>query len=115
MTPQHITVCICTYRRPELLRRLLRDLTHQQTDGQFTFSVVVCDNDGSLTARPVVEELSATSTIPIVYCVEPRRNIALARNSALEHAGGELIAFIDDDEFPVPDWLGRLYATCKHT
>ena len=36
----------------------------------------------------------------VKYCVEPRQNIALARNKALQNAEGDLIAFIDDDEFP---------------
>jgi cellulose synthase/poly-beta-1,6-N-acetylglucosamine synthase-like glycosyltransferase len=44
--------------------------------------------------------------------VETEQNIALARNKALEHARGEFIAFIDDDECPIRDWLLRLFETC---
>jgi glycosyltransferase involved in cell wall biosynthesis len=115
MTLPHITVCICTYQRPALLSKLLRALELQQTRDQFTYSAVVCDNDGARAAQVLVEIFAVTSSLAVVYCVEPRRNIALARNRAIEHACGEFIAFIDDDEFPVPDWLHHLFATCRKT
>jgi glycosyltransferase involved in cell wall biosynthesis len=34
------------------------------------------------------------------------------RNTAVAHATGDFIAFIDDDEFPADDWLIQLRATC---
>jgi len=52
-----------------------------------------------------VTAFSATSHLPVTYCSEPQQNIALARNKAMEHADGDFIAFIDDDEFPAEDWL----------
>ena len=109
----HISVCICTYQRPELLRRLLRELEAQITEGRFTFSIVVADNDTALSARPVAEEFSARSRIELSYCSEPKQNIALARNRALAHARGEFIAFLDDDEFPALDWLRLMLETCE--
>lgn len=109
----HITVCICTYRRPELLKRLLSELTRQDTKGLFNFSVVVADNDESQSAKQVVSSFSVTSPIPVIYCVEPERNIALVRNKALENAYGGFIAFIDDDEVPAVDWIYNLFETCN--
>lgn len=111
----HIAVCICTYRRHDLLRRLLTELEHQRTDGRFTFSAVVCDNDSQLSGRAVVEDVASRSPLKITYCAEPRQNIALARNRTIANADGDFIAFIDDDEFPVPEWLSRMLATCEST
>jgi glycosyltransferase involved in cell wall biosynthesis len=48
----------------------------------------------------------------VAYVVEPRQNIALARNKAVEQAGGEFLAFIDDDEFPIKRWLLTLFEAC---
>jgi glycosyltransferase involved in cell wall biosynthesis len=104
----HITVCVCTYKRPELLLRLLAVLTTQETGGRFTYSVVVADSDHLESARAVVADCAAAAPIAIRYCVEPRRNIALARNKAVEHASGDFVALIDDDEEPTSDWLIRL-------
>lgn len=109
----HITVCVCTYRRPDFLKRLLTDLGAQDTGGLFTYSIVVADNDQSRSGEPVVTSFSTTSPIPIKYCVEPRQGIALTRNKAIENATGEFVALIDDDEFPEKDWLLTLFRTCE--
>ncbi len=103
----HISVCVCTYRRPHLLEQLLADLDRQHTHGRFTYSVVVADNDALESAAPIARQCGARSKLAVHYCVEPRQNIALARNKALEHvdADGDLVAFIDDDERPTERWL----------
>ncbi|HUK26200.1 MAG TPA: glycosyltransferase [Terriglobales bacterium] len=111
-TPEHhISVCICTFKRPELLQGLLAKLEHQQTENLFTYSIVIADNDAACSAQPVVSVFSAASSLRVIYCVEPQQNIARVRNKAVEQADGDLIAFLDDDEFPVEDWLLRLYKT----
>ena len=108
-----ICVCICTYKRPASLRHLLRELSGQATDGLFTFSIVVADNDRLESAKAVASEFAEDSTIPLRYVVEPEQNIARARNKAVASADGDFLAFIDDDEFPVKDWLLLLYKTCQ--
>src|SRR5271168_3970673 len=110
---QHISVCVCTYKRPALLKRSLAGLLGQETEGLFTYSIVVVDNDELRSAEPAVSEFAAGSAIGIQYCVEPRQNIALARNKAVENATGEFIAFIDDDEFPTKAWLLTLFKACR--
>ena len=109
----HISVCICTFKRTNLLKRLLDEIERQITEGLFSYSVVVADNDRRQSAKQVVSKWTATSSIPIIYCVEPEQNIALARNKALENAKGDFIAFIDDDEIPERDWLYNLFKTCN--
>ncbi len=96
-----------------MLLRLLESLTQQRLSAERTFSVVVADNDAAESARPVVAEFAARAPFPVVYCVEPRQNIALVRNQAIKHATGEYIAFIDDDEFPAEDWLEKLVTQCE--
>ena len=112
-TVPHISVCVCTYKRPELLKRLLLKLEGQQTGGFLSYSIVVADNDELESGRSVVTEFASGSLIQVRYCVEPRQNIALARNKAIENADGDFVAFIDDDEFPSGDWLLHLFQTCE--
>ena len=50
----HISVCICTYKRPKLLVRLLRKLQKQQTANLFTYSIVIVDNDFNQSAKEAV-------------------------------------------------------------
>lgn len=111
--PAIITVCICTYKRPHLLRRLLAALDQQHTAGRFSYSIVVADNDDRESAREVVAEFAVTSSVAVTYCVEREQNIALARNRALAHARGDYVAFIDDDEFPDRAWLATMLHACE--
>lgn len=106
---EHISVCVCTFKRPQLLKRLLEELSSQETGGSFTYSIVVVDNDREQSAEGIVSEFAAASPVPIMYCVESEQNIALARNKAIENTRGEFVAFIDDDEFPIKRWLLNLY------
>jgi succinoglycan biosynthesis protein ExoM len=108
-----ISVCVCTYKRLQLLERLLLAISEQRTDGLFTISCVVVDNDESASARSLIERLQATSSLPIHYAVEPVRNFALVRNRAVTMASGELLALIDDDELPQEDWLLWMLQTMR--
>lgn len=106
-----ISVCVCTYQRPCQLKRLLSCLGRQSTKGLFNFSIIVVDNDARQSARSVVELWAERLSIPILYGVEPRQSIALARNASVAKATGALMAFVDDDEEPSNDWLQKLYET----
>lgn len=109
----HIAVCICTYKRPELLKRLLGDLGRQTTNGAFTYSIVVADNDQACSGKQAIEEIRASVPVPIKYCFEPNRGIARARNRVIENSEGDYVALIDDDEFPEQDWLLNLLRTYR--
>lgn len=109
---RHISVCICTYKRSQFLERLLRELGEQETNGSFTYSIVVVDNDRLESAKAVVAHFAQNSNVPIDYSVEPEQNIPLARNRAVGNAKGDYLAFIDDDEFPVKNWLLTLVKAC---
>jgi succinoglycan biosynthesis protein ExoM len=109
----HVCVCVCTYKRPQYLQRLLGKLSTQETDGLFTYSIVIADNDRLRSAEAVVTEFAASCPIPFRYCVESEQNIAMARNRAVTNANGEFIAFIDDDEFPEGRWLLTLFQACR--
>jgi glycosyltransferase involved in cell wall biosynthesis len=87
----------------------LTALEEQQTAGLFSHSVVVVDNDRLASAASVVHEFGRGSAIPVGYYIQPEQSIARARNTAVDHARGDFLAFIDDDEIPGPHWLLALY------
>ncbi|KMQ49848.1 glycosyl transferase, family 2 [Chitinispirillum alkaliphilum] len=109
-----ITVCVCTYKRPEQLNRLLEKLKFQSIREQgLEFRVVVVDNDSNRSAEQTVERVSAVVNYTVIYVCEPQKNISTARNAAARSAGGsEFVAFIDDDEFPDDNWLSRMHKEC---
>jgi succinoglycan biosynthesis protein ExoM len=95
-----------------MLKRLLEALATQQTDGSYTYSIVVADNDASESARSIVQAFAATTPIEVIYRAQPVKNIALTRNAAIQPANRDFIAFLDDDEFPVPTWLDQMIKAC---
>jgi succinoglycan biosynthesis protein ExoM len=101
-----VSLCIATYRRPERLAAVLDDLTRQT---RVPDEVVVVDNDAAESARAVVEaRLQLGAPFPIHYAVQPQKNISLTRNKTVELAGGQWLAFIDDDERAPAAWLAQL-------
>jgi cellulose synthase/poly-beta-1,6-N-acetylglucosamine synthase-like glycosyltransferase len=92
---------------------LLSELRVQDTGGLFTYSIVIADNDELQSGEAVTLDFAAGSHIETRYCVEPRQNIALARNKAVDNARGDFLAFIDDDEFPGKRWLLTLFKACN--
>jgi succinoglycan biosynthesis protein ExoM len=111
----HITVCVCTYRRPEMLGGLLNGLRKQQTENKFTFSVRIVDNDAAQSAAPVVFKWTESCFFQIQYIAEPVQNIARARNRAVTGNICDYIAMIDDDEVPCDNWLLRLICLAQAT
>ena len=109
----HIVICICAFKRPHLLSRLLYELGRQETESLFEYSITIVDNDISRSSEDVVAEFRKASPIEITYHVEPEQSIALARNKAVANAKGDFIAFIDDDELPEEDWVLSLLKACK--
>jgi len=99
------SVCIATFRRPTELERLLEALCAQR--GAPDFEVVVVDNDPQQSAKAIAERFSAA--IALTYCHEPVPGVAAVRNRAVVTSRGQFLAFIDDDEWPIPEWLAHFH------
>lgn len=108
-------------------------------DGSPMISVVLCSYNGSATIRDTLEALirldyenyevifvndgSKDNTAEIVaeYDVrkinQPNKGLSVARNTGIEAARGEIVAFIDDDAYPDAQWLRYLaqaFLTTEH-
>lgn len=108
--PTRVAICIITYRRPELLARLLAALPRlEHTDCDLAVHVV--ENEAAGPATEVVAALAdGAYPLPLTFGREPSSGIPFARNSVLEGArlDSDFVAFIDDDEQPDPVWLKEL-------
>ncbi|MBC7364027.1 MAG: glycosyltransferase family 2 protein [Candidatus Aminicenantes bacterium] len=113
MLLDNISICICTYRRNEMLKRLLTSLKYQETEGLFHYSIIIIDNDVDGHANDLVQKIKPELGFYLRYEIEPIRSIPVARNHALRLAEGNYIAIIDDDEFAPPAWLITLYKAIR--
>lgn len=115
LTARRLAVCAATYKRPDCLRVLLECLAAVRVPPHTSLEFRVVDNDAARSAEAVVRELAPTLPGPCRYLSEPRANISLARNAALDLGPADLVAFVDDDERVAPDWLERLLEPMERT
>ena len=99
-----VSVIIPTYNRAEMLPPLLDALLAQQTAG-VTCEIFVVDNASSDSTRDVV---AARTDSRLHYVFERRRGASNARNTGVERARAEIVAFLDDDVLPAPDWVRQI-------
>ena len=111
-----VAICILTFRRPAMLRRLLEDLGRIRIPDGVAVKVAVVDNDAESSARATVDAACHLVPFPLTYVTEARRGIAPARNAAVLAAEPfDFLAFIDDDETPSTEWLEQLVAVQRRT
>lgn len=96
-----VSVVLLNHRRPHLLARVLHGVA--QLDYP-SFEVVVVGDQSSIQAYDLPPEWARR----IRYRQVTEPNICLSRNVGIAMSGGEIIAFIDDDAVPEPDWLSEL-------
>jgi len=102
-----VDICICTYKRADVVDALRTVAQQQDTDG-IRYRVIVADNAERPEAREMILDAAHTLGLELLYVHAPARNISIARNACLDAASAEWIAFIDDDEQATPHWLGSL-------
>ena len=97
-----VTVVIVSRNRPEALRRCLMGVEQLQ---YHPFEVVVVADPAGIAAA---QAMPFAEALKLVAFDEP--NISVARNLGINQAAGEVVAFIDDDAVPEPQWLRFLLA-----
>ena len=110
MTAPDVTVAVSTYRRPELLRRLLRAL-EEQTLGTDRFELVVHDDASGDTTPDVLRE--PTPLRLTVLHADVNAGPAAGRERAWRTGTAPVVAFTDDDCRPTPEWLAEGLAAMR--
>lgn len=90
-----LTVVICTYKRPALLRKALQSMLEQKLD-RVHFEVVVVDNNSEDETPEVVRIMNEKAGN--IRCVRERKQgLSHSRNRGCEEAKGDYVIYIDDD------------------
>jgi glycosyltransferase involved in cell wall biosynthesis len=96
MTDPVVTLIVASHNGEKFLAETLESAFAQSFD---PFEVVFVD-DGSEDATPDIAR-----SFPVRYLRQENLGLAAARNTGLEHASGEFIAFLDDDDILPPTKL----------
>jgi GT2 family glycosyltransferase len=102
-----LSVVVCTHDRLAALERCLRALSQLED----VVDIVVVDSGPTIPCEALVRRVLPAAR----YVVEPEPGLSRARNRGLAAAACELVAFVDDDTAPAPDWAGRIVAPFDDT
>lgn len=100
-----IAVVVPTYQRPDSLNQCLEGLAAQTLPPSLVY-VVVRDTD--VMTRPVIDFWSSAIPLQSLTCYRP--GVVAAMTVAANNLKSPLVALIDDDAVPPPDWLECLSA-----
>ncbi len=96
-----ISVCLIHKDRPAFLQRALESL-NAQTSREFEV-IVVDDGSNSAQAIQYLSQIPGSKTnFPMKVFSIPNGYLGRARNFAAQHANGEYLLFMDDDNFALP-------------
>lgn len=101
-TPESIGVMIASYKRPTELVNCLISLTNQVHP---PYEVIVVLRSDDLLSQQAIKKLN-TPSLRIIF-TEVAGSVA-ARNAGLDACTSDVLAIVDDDTRPHPEWLGRV-------
>ncbi|EPX97037.1 group 1 glycosyl transferase [Ralstonia sp. NT80] len=102
-SPRSISVVINTCNRASSLDRTVAALLQQAGSWQ---EIIVVNGPSTDETELVLEKYA--QRIKIFRC--PALNLSMSRNIGIAAAAGDVVAFIDDDALPEPNWAARLLA-----
>lgn len=98
-----LSVIICTYNpAPDIFRKCLRSVA--AACGALAPEIIIVDNNSSdpVSGMEAMEELKG---LPHRVLVESTQGLTPARIRGIRESSGELIVFVDDDNFLLPDFF----------
>lgn len=101
-----LSLVIATYNRAEQLMITLSSVAAQSKSSALWECIVVDNNSTDNTKQRVEAFIAEHQNLNISYHFESRQGLSYARNAGIEQSKGDIIAFIDDDERIVPDFIG---------
>jgi glycosyltransferase involved in cell wall biosynthesis len=114
-----VVVAVCTYKRNDMLQRLLEALLvcADRVRDRALVGVAIADDTADGQARPIAEAFADRFELGVQYRISGKQNISLARNLALETGmqQADWLAMTDDDCEPPPEWLRSLLDVQRST
>ena len=100
-----LSLVIATYNRAEQLMVTLGSVAMQTAEAE-SWECIVVDNNSSDNTRERVEAFkSEHNSLNIRYIFEQNQGLSYARNAGIVASRGDIVAFIDDDERIVSDFV----------
>jgi glycosyltransferase involved in cell wall biosynthesis len=103
-----ISLIICTRNRCPRLARCLESVRHITFERPW--ELIIVDNGSTDDTAIIIREFIRSTSIRVVHLFEPKPGKSTGLNTALRVAQGQLLTFTDDDCYPAPDFLIRVWS-----
>lgn len=108
MTPS-VSCVICCHNSARHLPETMRHLSAQQAAPDIRWEVLIINNASTDdTAEVARAHWTGPAAVPLRIVDEPQAGLTHARIRALAEAAGEILSFIDDDNWVCPDWVQKV-------
>lgn len=104
-----ISVVVCTRNRGKYLDGMLISLEQLHVPESLEWEIIFVNNGSSDDTRLILEGFRKNFRIPIKILDEERPGLSHARNTGWQAACGKIIAFTDDDCYPVNSWISQIH------
>jgi glucosyl-dolichyl phosphate glucuronosyltransferase len=108
-----ISVILCTYNRSQSLANALASIAAQELPASISWEVLIVDNKSHDRTRTVIEQFCREYPARFRYLFEPQPGKSFALNMGIREAGGDILAFVDDDVVVDTSWLANLTAPLR--
>ena len=100
-----VSVIIITRNRFKQLKNCLDCLMAQTS---FPQEVLIVDSSDNGETKKLVEKYQKSAKPKIIYHKVSHVSVSFSRNQGLKRANGDIIAFTDDDCYPLRDWIKEI-------
>jgi GT2 family glycosyltransferase len=105
-----VSVVICCHNSAAVLPATLAHLAVQAVDQFVRWEVIVIDNASiDDTAGIALRHWPASAAAPLRVIHEPRLGLLYARERGIAESAGDIIAFVDDDNWVCPEWVQTVH------
>ena len=105
-----LSLVIPTYNRSEQIVRTLESVVKQRFDASQWECIIVDNNSKDDTRKRVEEIIAKHERLNLRYLFETKQGLSHARNCGIAHSRGDIIAFVDDDETIVEEFVREYVA-----
>lgn len=105
-----LSLVIPTYNRSEQIVKTLESVVKQRFDASQWECIIVDNNSKDDTRKRVEAIIAKHERLNLRYLFETKQGLSHARNCGIAHSRGDIIAFVDDDETIVEEFVREYVA-----
>lgn len=102
-----VSVIMPTYNRAKIISESIQSVLEQVYDN---FEIIICDDGSRDSTEEVVKKFNSSK---VKYVKQENQGAAAARNTALRHARGEIITYLDTDNYWHPAYLASVVSALE--